>query len=104
MRSVMNIRMAIYSYSLCVTYLDTLEDIYVAYFLVGHSCKAPHAPMSDVSIVIMSHVTSPRDSGVAIFRLLSPHHWLSGLQRETHLHFKAKLISQPLSFLRQDWI
>ena len=50
--------MAIYSYSLCVTYLDTLEDIYVAYFLVGHSCKAPLAPMSDVSIVIMSHVTS----------------------------------------------
>ena len=72
MRSVMNIRMAIYSYSICVTYLDTPEYIYVAYFLVGHSCKAPHAPMSDVSIVIMSHVTSPRDSGVAIFRLLSP--------------------------------
>ena len=53
-----------------------------------------------VSLSLSPLRQSSQSSGVAIFRLVTD----VGLQRETHLHFKAKLISQPLSFLRQDWI
>ena len=68
-----------------------------AYFLVGHSCKVRHVP--DVSCQYCHHVPchQPQVS-------LSLDSSVGSPERETHLHFKAKLISQPLSFLRQDWI